>query len=56
MLNSRHVEISRLKSDLASHQDLNSQLMAQKKHLEDELFNLRERNRHDADEIDKLNN
>jgi len=29
--------------------------MAQKKHLEDELQNLRERNRQDAEEIDKLN-
>ena len=54
-LNNRHVEISRLKSDLAQHQDLNSQLLAQKKHLEEELQNLRERNRQDAEEIDKLN-
>ena len=54
-LNSRHMEISRLKSDLLQHQDLNSQLLAQKKHLEDELQNLRERNRQDAEEIDKLN-
>lgn len=44
-LNNRHVEISRLKSDLNQHQDLNAQLLAQKKHLEDELHNLRERNR-----------
>lgn len=29
--------------------------MSQKKHLEDELQNLRERNRQDAEEIDKLN-
>lgn len=36
-LNNRHVEISRLKNDLGQHQDLNSQLMNQKKHLEDEL-------------------
>lgn len=27
-LNSRHMEISRLKSDLLQHQDLNSQLLA----------------------------
>ena len=54
-LNNRHVEISRLKSDLNQHQDLNAQLLAQKKHLEDELHNLRERNRQDAEEIDKLN-
>ena len=54
-LNSRHLEISRLKSDLAQHQDLNNQLQAQKKHLEQELQSLRERNRQDAEEIDKLN-
>ena len=54
-LNNRHVEISRLKTDLSQHQDLNSQLLSQKKHLEDELFNLRERNRQDSEEIDKLN-
>lgn len=54
-LNNRHVEISRLKNDLSQHQDLNSQLNSQKKHLEDELQNLRERNRQDAEEIDKLN-
>jgi hypothetical protein len=29
--------------------------LAQKKHLEEELFNLRERNRQDAEEIDRLN-
>ena len=40
---------------MGQHQDLNSQLMNQKKHLEDELQNLRERNRQDAEEIDKLN-
>jgi hypothetical protein len=44
-----------LKSDLAQHQDLNAQLLNQKKHLEQELHNLRERNRQDAEEIDKLN-
>jgi hypothetical protein len=54
-LNSRHVEISRLKSDLSQHQDLNSQLLAQKKHLEEELFMLRERNQQDSEEINKLN-
>ena len=55
VLNSRHVEISRLKSDLVQHQDLNAQLLSQKKHLEEELYNLRDRNRQDAEEIDKLN-
>lgn len=55
VLNVRHVEISRLKSDLAQHQDLNSQLLQQKKYLEEELMNLRERNRQDAEETDKLN-
>lgn len=55
ILNGRHAEIAKLKSDLAQHQDLNSQLNSQKKHLEQELHNLRERNRQDAEEIDKLN-
>ena len=45
ILNGRHAEIAKLKSDLAQHQDLNSQLNSQKKHLEQELHNLRERNR-----------
>ena len=30
-------------------------MLNQKKHLEDELYNLRDRNRQDAEEIDKLN-
>lgn len=55
ILNGRHSEIAKLKSDLAQHQDLNAQLISQKKHLEQELHNLRERNRQDAEEIDKLN-
>lgn len=55
ILNSRHIEISRLKNDLGQHQDLNNQLLQQKKHLEDEFQNLRERNRQDSEEIDKLN-
>ena len=54
-MNSRHVEISRLKTDLGQHQDLNNQLIQQKKHLEEEFQNLRERNRQDSEEIDKLN-
>ena len=34
---------------------MNAQLLSQKKHLEEELYNLRDRNRQDAEEIDKLN-
>ncbi len=54
-LDSRHVEISRLRADLQAQQDLNASLLNQKKQLDEDLQNLRERNREDANEIDKLN-
>jgi len=54
MLNSRQAEIMRLRSDFAQHQDLNSQLDSQKKHLETELLNLRDRNFKDNDELANL--
>jgi len=44
----------RLRSDVAQHQDLNSQLESQKKHLEQELLNLRERNAKDNEELANL--
>jgi len=51
----RSVEISRLRADLHSQQDLHASLQSQKKQLEEELFQVRERNREDAGEIDRLN-
>lgn len=54
-LDSRQVEIARLRADLHAQQDLNASLMNQKKQLDEDLQNLRERNREDANEIDKLN-
>jgi len=40
---------------LHAQQDLNASLASQKKQLDEDLQNLRERNREDANEIDKLN-
>ena len=54
-LDNLNVNISRLRGDLTSGQDLNQSLQSQKKQLEDDLGNLRDRNREDAQEIDKLN-
>lgn len=54
ILNSRHAEISRLRSDHDQHNDLNAQLGSQKAHLENELHNLRDRNMQDADDLNKL--
>lgn len=54
-LDHRSVEISRLRGDLTSQSDLNASLQAQKKQLEEDFASLRERNREDSIEIDKLN-
>lgn len=54
-MDSRTVEISRLKSELSMHQELNSQLLVKKKQLEEELSVLRERNSADVSEINQLN-
>ena len=54
-LDQRGVEIARLRADLHSQQDLNNSLQGQKKQLDEDLFQVRERNREDASEIDRLN-
>lgn len=54
-LDNRQVEIARLRADLHAQQDLNASLLNQKKQLDEDLQNLRERNREDSIEIDKLN-
>ena len=54
-IDSRSVEISRLRVDVQSHQDLLASLQHQRKQLEEDLYGIRERNRDDAQEIDKLN-
>jgi len=54
-MDSRTVEISRLKSELSMHQELISQLLVKKKQLEEELSVLRERNSADVSEINQLN-
>jgi len=54
-LDHRNVEITRLKGDLTSQQDLNQSLTHQKKSLEEELHALREKNREDMGELDRLN-
>lgn len=53
-LDHRSVEIARLRADLHAQQDLNASLNNQKKQLDDDLQQLRDRNREDAIEIDKL--
>lgn len=55
ILDQRSIEISRLRADLHSQQDLSASLQGQKKQLEDDLYQIRERNREDAQEIDRLN-
>ena len=55
VLNSREAEIARLHSDQMQHNDLNAQLVTHNKHLETELNNLRNNNRNDGDEINKIN-
>jgi chromosome segregation ATPase len=54
-IDARSVEISRLRVDVQSQQDLLQSLQHQRKQLEEELYAVRERNRDDAQEIDKLN-
>ena len=54
-LDSLSLNISRIRSDLGTASELNSSLVQQKKQLDEDLQNLRERNREDASEIDKLN-
>jgi len=44
-----------MRADLHSQQDLSGSLTNQKKSLEDDLCQVRDRNREDAAEIDKLN-
>lgn len=53
-IDNRSVEVSRLKSDLQTQNDIGGQLQSQKKQLEEDLHALRERNRDDATEIDHL--
>jgi chromosome segregation ATPase len=54
ILDHRSVEIARIRADLHAQQDLNASLQNQKKQLDDDLQLLKERNRDDAIEIDKL--
>ena len=54
-LEHRNVDISRLRGDLTSQTDLNSSLQTQKKQLEEDLAGIRDRNREDAQEIDRMN-
>lgn len=51
----RSIEISRLRVDVQSQSDLLISLQRQRKQLEEDLYGVRERNREDAQEIDKLN-
>ena len=54
-LDSRSVEISRLRVDVQSQSDLFASLQSQRKQLEEDLYQVRERNREDAGEIDRMN-
>jgi len=55
LVSDRNVEIERLKHDLQLHQDSNHNLVSQKQQCDDELSALRDRNREDLAEIDRLN-
>lgn len=51
----RNIEIQRAKHELTLSEDTNLSLTSQKRQCEDELSSLREHNRQDLEEIDRLN-
>ena len=54
IISDRNAEISRLNHEFSMQQDKNGSLTSQKRQNEDELHALRERNREDLEEIDRL--
>ena len=55
LISERNIDIQRLKHDLQVSEDQNSTLQSQKRQCDDELTALRDRNREDLEEIDRLN-
>lgn len=54
-ISDRNIDLQRLKHELQVSADINSALTSQKRQADDELNALRERNREDLEEIDRLN-
>lgn len=55
MISDRNVDIQRVQHELQVSQDTNASLQSQKRQTDEELSALRERNREDLEEIDRLN-
>lgn len=54
LISERNIEIQRVKHEVTVHEDQNQTLLGQKRRTEEELTALRERNREDLKEIDRL--
>ena len=55
LISDRNVDIQRVKHEMQVSEDTNSSLKSQKRQIDDELAALRDRNREDLEEIDRLN-
>jgi len=55
LISERNVDIQRVRHEMQMSEDTNSSLKSQKRQVDDELGALRERNREDLEEIDRLN-
>ena len=55
LISDRNVDIQRVKHEQQVSEDTNASLQSQKRQTDDELNALRERNREDLEEIDRLN-
>ena len=55
LISDRNVDIQRVKHEMQMSEDTNASLKSQKRQVDDELAALRERNREDLEEIDRLN-
>ena len=55
LISDRNVDIQRVKHEMQVSEDTNTSLKSQKRQIDDELTALRDRNREDLEEIDRLN-
>ena len=55
LISERNIDIQRTKHELQVSDDQNASLTSQKRQCDDELSALRDRNRDDLEEIDRLN-
>ena len=55
LISDRNIDIQRVKHELQVSEDQNASLQSQKRQCDDELAALRDRNREDLEEIDRLN-